>query len=99
MLNSMLGHLPQNQVAKSACRSSGFLPVYLKLMLSDLEIATHPSRTDASCVKTVDSSRSLITHDEGGGNPTEIDRDSRDSTADTHNGNLLLLFFLPYSNQ
>jgi len=82
----MLGHLPKNQVAKSACRSSDFLPVYLKLMLSNLEIATHPSRTDASCVNTIDSSRSLIIHDEGGGNPTEIDYDSRDSTAGTHNG-------------
>jgi len=86
MLISILGHLPQNQVAKSACRSSDFLPVYLKLILSDLEIATHPSRTDESCVNTIDSSRSLITHNEGGGNPTEIDRDSRDSTAGTHNG-------------
>jgi len=85
MLITIQDHLPQNQVAKSVCRSSNFLPVYLKLMLSDLDIVTQLNRTGASRVKTIDSSTSLVTHDEGEDAPTEIDRDSRDSAAGAHN--------------
>jgi len=85
MLITIQDHLPQNQMAKLVCRPSDFLPVHLQLMLSDLDIATQLSRTGASRVKTIDSSTSLVTHNEGGDISMEIDCDNRDSAAGTHN--------------
>jgi len=70
----ILDHLPQNQVAISVCRSSDFLPIYLKLMSSHSDIATQLTAVDTTRVTT------------SGDTHMEINRDGLDSAAGTHNG-------------
>lgn len=69
-------------MAITVCRSSEFLPLYVKI------ISSHSGQLtpgDASRMATTESFPSLITHDEDGGSPVEINCDSLNSAAGTHN--------------
>lgn len=80
-------------MAKAVCRPTDFLPVFLKLTSSGLDIATQLSQTNAPLVKTIESFTSPVTHDEGGDSPIKVDRDDGGSAAGMHNACKLYAFF------